>query len=88
MSWRPTRRPPVLLAEGDACGCAMGAKFLGVGLVSSIAWLAWHHHTHALHPWSVCWRVLLTAFLFATLGKLVGMLVFRLRQRSAPRPAL
>jgi len=64
--------------RGDSCGCAMGAKFLGIGLIFSIAWYGWHWHSAALSVGSVCWRVALAACTAAAVGKTIGILVFRL----------
>jgi hypothetical protein len=61
----------------DGCGCAMGAKFLGMALVASIGWYAWHRHSFTLSLWSVCWRVMLISFAAAAVGKIVGIAVFR-----------
>ncbi|HKF00733.1 MAG TPA: hypothetical protein VKB49_00420 [Candidatus Sulfotelmatobacter sp.] len=63
----------------DRCGCAMGARFLGVALVASIGWFAWHWHEYSLARAGV--RTLIFAFAGAVLGKLVGIAGYRLRAR-------
>ena len=65
--------------SGDSCGCAMGARFLGVTLVASIAWFALHWHEYSLARAGA--RILIFAFAGAILGKLVGIAVYRLRTR-------
>ena len=66
----------------DSCGCAMGAKFLGLGLVASIAWYGWHWHASDLSLWSMALRATLTSFAFAAVGKVVGMIAFKMRIRA------
>lgn len=63
----------------DSCGCAMGARFLGVTLVASIVWFALHWHKYSLARAGA--RILIFAFVGAVLGKLVGIAVYRLRTR-------
>ena len=66
----------------DSCGCAMGAWFLGLTLIASIAWfgLRWHeYHEYSLARAGV--RVLISAFAGAILGKLIGIALYRLRTR-------
>jgi hypothetical protein len=62
----------------DACGCAMSAAFMGVGILVALAWVG------ALWPlgaWAIAWRVLVAAFGLAVVGKFVGMGLYRLRRR-------
>ena len=66
---------------GDSCGCAMGARFLAFALVSSIAWYAWHWHSSMLSIWGILLRVLIWALIAACVGKIVGIVEFRLRSR-------
>jgi len=63
----------------DSCGCAMGARFLGVTLIASIVWFALHWHKYSLARVGI--RILIFAFVGAALGKLVGIAVYRLRRR-------
>jgi hypothetical protein len=63
----------------DSCGCAMGARFLGVTLVASIVWFALHWHEYSLVRAGA--RILIFPFAAAILGKLVGIAVYRLRTR-------
>jgi hypothetical protein len=69
----------------DSCGCAMGARFLGVGLLSSIAWYGWHWQSSELSFWGVSWRIMLISFVAAAAGKILGMIVFRMGIRADPR---
>lgn len=62
----------------DSCGCAMGAWFLGICLAVSIAWYGWHWHAFALSVWGISWRIMAFSFGGAVLGKLLGMLQFRM----------
>jgi hypothetical protein len=66
--------------SADSCGCAMGARFLGVTLVVSIVWFAWHWHEYSLARVGV--RILIIAFAGAAFGKLVGIAAYRLRGRT------
>lgn len=63
----------------DSCGCAMGAWFLGVTLVASIVWFGLRWHEYSVARAGV--RILIFAFAGATLGKLVGIALYRLRRR-------
>jgi hypothetical protein len=69
--------------DGDACGCAMGAKFLGAALAASMAWYGWHWKAAAGSPWSACWRIALVSFAAAVVGKMAGLLAYRMRQARA-----
>lgn len=64
----------------DSCGCAMGARFLGVTLIASIVWFALHWHKYSLARAGT--RILIFAFAGAIFGKLVGIVVYRLRTRK------
>lgn len=70
-------------ANGDRCGCAMGAKFLAAGLVASLTWYGWQWHAHALALGAACWRVALVSFAAAAAGKLIGIAHSRLRNAGA-----
>jgi len=65
----------------DACGCATSARFLAVGLVLSAVWYGWQWVSYSLSFRAVVLRVGLCSFGAATIGKIVGMLVFRWRSR-------
>ena len=67
--------------SADSCGCAMGARFLGVTLVASIVWFALHWHEYSLARAGA--RILIFTFAGAVLGKLVGIAVYRLRTRGS-----
>lgn len=75
-------RPSNLQAFGsDSCGCAMGARFLAVGLIASIAWYGWHWLAHGLTIWAFAVRVLLWSFVAACAGKLAGLALYSWRRR-------
>jgi hypothetical protein len=69
----------------DSCGCAMGARFLAVGMAASAIWYAWHWRDSGLSLGSVTLRVFLWSFLAAGAGKLVGIALYSWRHR---RPRL
>jgi hypothetical protein len=76
----PRRHPSAFRKlSADSCGCAMGARFLGVTLVASIVWFALHWHEFSLARAGA--RILIFAFAGAILGKLMGIAVYRLRTR-------
>jgi hypothetical protein len=66
--------------SADSCGCAMGARFLGVALAASVVWFVWHRSEYSLARAGV--RVLTFAFGGAVIGKLVGIAVYRIRARA------
>jgi hypothetical protein len=68
----------------DSCGCAMSARFLGLSILVSVGWLAWHWGDYS--PFGAAVRVLIFVFAAATLGKLVGIAVYRARSRAGLRP--
>jgi hypothetical protein len=75
------RRVPAPVARAgliDACGCAMSAVFMGVGVLAAagLAAMLW-----PLGVWAIGWRVLAVVLGFAVAGKLVGMWLYRLRAR-------
>jgi hypothetical protein len=66
----------------------MGARFLAVALVAAIAWDAWHWHSLSLSPQAMALRTLIWLFVAATIGKGIGILLFRRHaRRSRVRPA-
>jgi hypothetical protein len=67
-------------SSADSCGCAMGARFMGVTLVASIAWFTLHRHEYSVARAGV--RILIFAFAGAVVGKLVGIAVYRFRGRT------
>jgi hypothetical protein len=58
----------------------MGARFLAIGLIVSVAWYAWHRC--GLSIGAVSLRILLWSFLAACAGKTVGIVRFSWRQRT------
>jgi hypothetical protein len=74
-----SRRGPSLSRTlyADSCGCAMGARFLGATLVASIVWFAGHRHEYSLAHAGA--RILIFAFAGAILGKIVGIVAYRVR---------
>lgn len=79
MSLLSAAREQAIAAGNDSCGCVMGAKFLGVGMAGSVGWFVWHWRSNSLSVWSVGWRVLAISFSAAIVGKLIGLLLFRMR---------
>jgi hypothetical protein len=77
-----TRKYPIAatLTSGDACGCAMSARFLGVTLIGTLIWFAVHRHEYSLTSAGI--RILIFAFAGAFLGKLAGIAVYRLRRMN------
>jgi len=71
-------------AAGDACGCAMGARFLAAALVLASAWYGWAWHLGRLGAGGAVLRVLLCAWVASAAGKALGMALFRRRLRDAP----
>ena len=61
----------------------MGARFTAVALILSVLWYSWHWHSLALSLWSIILRILLFSFFTAAAGKIVGMIVFRLRPQKS-----
>jgi hypothetical protein len=67
----------------DSCGCAMGARFVAIALVSAAGWYAWHWHSSAISIWAIALRVMVWLFLAAAVGKIVGILIFKSRFRKS-----
>jgi hypothetical protein len=65
----------------DSCGCALGARFLAIALVVAIGWYAWQWRASALSLWQMALRVFIWAFVAATAGKGIGILLFKRRAR-------
>jgi hypothetical protein len=61
----------------DRCGCAMGARFMGVALLLSAAFYGWPWRSPGLAVLSITWHVLLVSFVAAIAGKIVGILLYR-----------
>lgn len=65
----------------DICGCAMGARFLAVALIGSMAWYGWHWRSSGLSVGGGLLRVMIVSFIAATAGKIVGIIQARLTVR-------
>jgi hypothetical protein len=61
----------------------MGARFLAVGLIASIAWYGWHWRADGLSIWAFAEPVLLWSFMAASAGKLVGIALYSWRHRRS-----
>jgi hypothetical protein len=59
----------------------MGARFLGVALLASTIWFAWHRRDYSFTRAGV--RILVLSFAGAILGKLVGIAAYQLRKRMS-----
>jgi hypothetical protein len=66
----------------DHCGCATGALFLGVALVATGTWHAWHWDFVREAPWSAAGRILGYSMLTALVGKALGIALHAWRRRS------
>ena len=69
--------------SADSCGCAMGARFLGVAFFAAVVWCVWYRQEYSLVGAGV--RILVASFVGAILGKLVGIAVYQLRAHVARR---
>jgi hypothetical protein len=61
----------------------MGATFMVAGLVASSAYYGWRLHENQVPLLSAILGVLATTFLAAGIGKVIGILQHRLRQRTS-----
>ena len=68
---------------GDSCGCAMSARFLSVAFVLSALWYAVHWPSYGLSPGRIALTVLGPTLAAATLGKILGIALFRYRTRRS-----
>jgi hypothetical protein len=90
---RATRKPRVTggsriargktARSGDCCGCALGANFMGAGLLASAAWYGWQFHSGAASLGGSVVRVLAVAFVAMGVGKIFGILRHRWRGNAA-----
>jgi hypothetical protein len=67
-----------LLLLKDSCGCAMGARFMSVGLLISISYYGWIYHQHAIAGFTAFWHGFVLVFIMSGLGKLTGLLLYRI----------
>jgi len=65
----------------DSCGCKMGAAFVGVGLLASTLWYGWQWHLNTLPFRVMVLRVITWSVAAGFVGKIVGILIFRMRSR-------
>jgi len=72
----------------DACGCAMGAVFMVIGLGASSIYVGWQYRTGDLGAWAAVLRVFLATFLAAGTGKVLGILRHRLGRNRLSAPSL
>jgi hypothetical protein len=57
----------------------MGAVFMSFGLLGSAIWIAIFWRTHPLSLWSMAWHVVAVALAAATVGKVLGITLYRAR---------
>lgn len=57
----------------------MGAVFMSFGVLGSAIWIAIFGRTHPLSLWSMAWHVMAVAFAAATVGKVLGIILYRVR---------
>ena len=62
----------------DSCGCAMGARFMTVGLLISISYYGWIYHQHAITGFAAFWHGFILVFIMGGLGKVTGLLLHRI----------
>ena len=62
----------------DSCGCAMGARFMSVGLLISISYYGWIYHQHAITGFAAFWHGFILVFITSGLGKVTGLLLHRI----------
>src|SRR5437588_574786 len=62
----------------DSCGCAMGAKFMFMGLLISAPYYGWIYHRHAISGFAAFWHGFLFIFIASGLGKVTGLLLHRM----------
>jgi hypothetical protein len=60
----------------------MGARFMGIAFVASVAFYGWPWRSPGLAVLSITWHVLLASFVAAVAGKIVGILLYRRSQAS------
>jgi hypothetical protein len=65
----------------DACGCAMGERFLAAALVIATLWYGWQWQTAGLSLEAMVVGVSAWSFLAAGAGKIVGIATWRRRAR-------
>ncbi len=65
----------------DSCGCKMGTAFVGVGLLVSTVWYGWQWHLSTLPFRTMVLRVITWSVAAGFAGKMVGILIFRMRSR-------
>ncbi len=65
----------------DSCGCKMGTAFVGVGLLVSTVWYGWQRHLSTLPFRTMVLRVITWSVAAGFAGKMVGILIFRMRSR-------
>ena len=73
------------VSRGDSCGCATGAIFLGVALLVTGAWHAWHWQEARLTPWGTAAQILGLSIGTAIIGKIVGILLYQQHTRRQKR---
>jgi hypothetical protein len=66
------------LSLKDSCGCAMGAKFMLMGVLISIPYYGWMYHRHAIAGFAAFWHGFIFIFIASGLGKVTGLLLHRI----------
>jgi hypothetical protein len=62
----------------DSCGCAMGAKFMLMGLLLSVPYYGWIYHRHAIAGFAAFWHGFIVIFIASGLGKVTGLFLHRM----------
>jgi hypothetical protein len=60
----------------------MGARFMGIALVASVAFYGWPWRSPGVAVLSITWHVLVVSFVAAVAGKIVGILLYRRMQAN------
>jgi hypothetical protein len=71
----------------DSCGCALSAKFMAAGLAASAAYYGWQFWAGEVSLARLVLRVALITFVAAGIGKVVGILRHRWRDKALFRSA-
>jgi hypothetical protein len=66
----------------DACGCAMGARFLFIGILTTIPYYWWSYKQQSINGFSAFIHAFIFLFLLSGLGKVIGILLNRLALRK------
>jgi hypothetical protein len=72
---------PIKITRSDSCGCAMGARFMGVGFLASAVFYGWRFYENETSFSTLIIRTLIITFISAGLGKLTGISIHHLKKQ-------